>query len=318
MRPTLGCPCRVFAQIQQPLGRIARPRLSMSGAWARQRSLSHDLALAHCSQRNEPEQMPLNIGASGAAKPYVKYNSKADKWFTRGDGGDVEIDRPTFVADLANIRTGWMCFREGQAPEKVIDPSLDRTAPSPGDGFKRGFVMMVYSSKSFGGAVELASASLHMGNAIRELYQAVRGAAGDHPGQLPVIACVGSEAMKDRYGTNYKPRLELVKWVDRPAELPDESPVDVADVWQGAPASTARPPYPCRHPQQDPSRRPPIHARRGVLASPRREAAVSSPPVRHASRHDARRQCRADDPSRSRADGASRRTLVRRRSRRVP
>ena len=186
--------------------------------------------------------MPLHIGASGAVKSYVKYNSKADKWFARGDGGDVEIDRPTFVADFANIRTGWMRFREGQAPEKVIDPSLDRIAPSPGDGFKRGFVMMVYSSRSFAGAVELASASLHMGNAIREIYQAYEEQRGSHPGQLPVIACVGSEAMKDKYGTNYKPKLEIVKWVDRPAELPDESPVDGADVWQGSPASPARSP----------------------------------------------------------------------------
>ena len=29
--------------------------------------------------------MPLNIGASGTIKPYAKYNSKADKWFARGD-----------------------------------------------------------------------------------------------------------------------------------------------------------------------------------------------------------------------------------------
>ena len=52
--------------------------------------------------------MPLNIGASGSIKPYAKYNSKADKWFTRGDEGDVEIGRPTFVADFANIATGWL------------------------------------------------------------------------------------------------------------------------------------------------------------------------------------------------------------------
>ena len=63
----------------------------------------------------------LNIGASGSIKPYAKYNSKADKWFVRGDEGDVEIGRPTFVADFANIRTGWLRFREGQAPERVID-----------------------------------------------------------------------------------------------------------------------------------------------------------------------------------------------------
>ena len=186
--------------------------------------------------------MPLNIGASGTIKPYAKYNAKADKWFARGDEGDVEIGRPTFVADFANICTGWMCLREGQPPEKVIDPSLERLAPSPGEGFKRGFVVMVFSQTFFGGAVELASASIHMGNAIREVYQAYEEQRGHHPGQLPVIACVGSEPMKDKYGTNYKPKLEIVKWIDRPAALPDQSPVDAADVWQGAPASTAKPP----------------------------------------------------------------------------
>jgi hypothetical protein len=185
--------------------------------------------------------MPLNIGASGSIKPYAKYNSKADKWFARGDEGDVEIGRPTFVADFANIRTGWMCLREGQPPEKVIDLSLDRPAPSPGEGFKRGFVVMVFSQTFFGGAVELASASIHMGNAIREVYQAYEEQHGHHPGQLPVIACTGSEPMKDKYGTNYKPKLEIVKWVDRPAELPDQSPVEAADIWQGETPTTANP-----------------------------------------------------------------------------
>ena len=45
----------------------------------------------------------------------------------RGEDGDAEIARPTFVADLPNIRTGWLRFRENQAPERVIDPSLDRS-----------------------------------------------------------------------------------------------------------------------------------------------------------------------------------------------
>jgi hypothetical protein len=185
--------------------------------------------------------MPLNIGASGTIKPYAKYNSKADKWFARSDEGDVEIGRPTFVADFANICTGWMCLREGQPPEKVIDPSLDRVAPSPGEGFKRGFVLMVFSQNFFGGAVELASASIHMGNAMREVYQAYEEQQGHHPGQLPVIACTGSEPMKDKYGTNYKPKLEIVKWIDRPAELPDQSPVEATDVWQGETPATAKP-----------------------------------------------------------------------------
>jgi hypothetical protein len=27
--------------------------------------------------------------------------------------------------------------------------------------------------------------------------------------------------MKDKYGTNYRPKFELTKWVDRPAEFRD-------------------------------------------------------------------------------------------------
>ena len=29
--------------------------------------------------------MPLNIGATGSIKPYVKFNAKADKWFAKGE-----------------------------------------------------------------------------------------------------------------------------------------------------------------------------------------------------------------------------------------
>jgi hypothetical protein len=184
--------------------------------------------------------MPLNIGATGSIKPYVKFNAKADKWFARGETGDVEIGRPTFIADFANTVTGWFRFVEGQAPERVIDPSLDRAAPSPGNGFKRGFVLAVYSQNFFGGLAELSSASIHMGNAIRDVYAPFEAGRGSHPGQMPVIACTGSEPMKDRHGTNYKPKLEIVKWVDRPAELPDESPVEASEVWQGTPVPTTR------------------------------------------------------------------------------
>jgi hypothetical protein len=185
--------------------------------------------------------MPLNIGASGSIKPYVKFNAKADKWFAKGEMGDVEIGRPTFIADLPNIATGWLRFLEAQAPERVMDSSLDHAAPSPGNGFKRGFVLAVYSQNFFGGLAELSSASIHMGNAIQEVYATFEAERGSHLGQVPVVTCTGSEPMKDRYGTNYRPKLEIVKWVDRPAELPDQSPVEPSEGWQGAPAATSRP-----------------------------------------------------------------------------
>jgi len=185
--------------------------------------------------------MGLNIGGSGIIKPYVKYNAKADKWFVRGeDGNDAEIARPTFVIDLDNIATGWLRFREGQAPERVMDASLEQPAPSPGEGFKRGFVVATYSPKFFGGVVEFASASIHLSNAVKDIYAQYEVEKSKHASQLPVVACTGSQPMKDKYGTNYKPALQIIQWVDRPADLPNESPVEASDVWrrqQGGPAA---------------------------------------------------------------------------------
>ena len=187
--------------------------------------------------------MALNIGGGGAGKAYAKYNAKADKWFCRAVGGDdTEIERPTFVADFDNLATGWMRFTEGMAPEKVMDPSLTQPAPSPGENFKRGFVLTIYSPKYFGGAVEFGGSSLHLANAIKDVYGEYEAGRAANPGKLPVIACTGSQAMKDKFGTNYRPTFALAKWVDRPAELPSVSPVDAADIWQGnaTPAVPAR------------------------------------------------------------------------------
>ena len=95
-------------------------------------------------------------------------------------GEDAEIARPTFVMDFDNIATGWMLFREGQAPERVIDPSIDQPAPSPGAEFKRGFLVMTYSPKFFGGAAEFAGT---FGGLERDQrgVRAVRRRAGQPP-----------------------------------------------------------------------------------------------------------------------------------------
>ena len=60
-----------------------------------------------------------------------------------------------------------------------------------------------------------------------------------HRGELPVVACTGSEAIKDRYGINYRPTFKIVQWVERPADLPNRSPVDAADVWRGGSSSAS-------------------------------------------------------------------------------
>ena len=98
---------------------------------------------------------------------------------------------------------------------------------------------MAYSPKFFGGAAEFASASIHLSNAIKDVYAQYEAERASNAGKLPVIACSGSQAMKDRYGTNYRPIFAIVQWVERPADLPNVSPVDASDVWQGGSAAPA-------------------------------------------------------------------------------
>mgnify|MGYP003349752355 CR=1 FL=1 len=153
----------------------------------------------------------------------------------------------SFLVDFANIATCWLRFREGQAPERLMDPSIDQAAPSPGEGFKRGFVVMTFSPKFFGGAAEFASASIHLANAIKDLYGEYEAGTAAHAGMLPVIGCTGSQAMKDRHGVNYRPTLQILSWAPRPAELPDQSPVAAADIWRGNTTGAAAAKAPAQH-----------------------------------------------------------------------
>lgn len=182
--------------------------------------------------------MGLNIVQSGEFRPYCKYNAKAGRWYVKKDEEETEVPNPTFVADFDNIKTGWFLFLEGQAPNIVHDPSLSQAAPKPSDAHKRGFELNLFSQSLFGGVVVMTAASMHLNNAINEVYEQYEAQRGANAGKLPVISCTGTTPMKDKMGTNYKPNLTLVKWVDRPAELNGNAAVSTPAT-QAAPVATA-------------------------------------------------------------------------------
>lgn len=157
--------------------------------------------------------MPINV-SSGEIKPFIKYNAKAGRWFV----GEDELPLPVrLVADFQNLHTGWFRFSEGMAPERVLDPALDNQAPKPDQGFKRGFILTVLSKQH--GALEFSSASFHTLSAIADVFNEWEN--GDTT-KLPIIECSGVTAMKDKFGTNYKPSFKIKQLIDRPAELPNE------------------------------------------------------------------------------------------------
>jgi len=166
--------------------------------------------------------MPLNITQSGGDYlPYAKYNAKSGRWYVKKDDKEVEVQNPEFVADFANIKTGWFFFAEGQAPSIYLDPTLGEAVAKPSDSHKRGFKIALFSPKQFGGVVELTGASMHLNNAIVELYSQYEADLAKNAGKLPVVKCEGTEASKDKFGTNYKPVMKITKWVDRPKDFDD-------------------------------------------------------------------------------------------------
>jgi hypothetical protein len=168
--------------------------------------------------------MPLNLEprSSEDFTPYLKFNGKAGRWYTRTDTGeDREILQLTAIFDLAHIKTGWILFAEGTAPDTVWDNGAIPAPPST--QHKRGFAVNVYSPKLIGGLREFSSTSNGAIIAMKELYDAYEKQFDPQKRLVPVVTCESVQAVKSKFGTNYQPVLKIVKWVPRPQDMPDAS-----------------------------------------------------------------------------------------------
>lgn len=166
--------------------------------------------------------MAAPAGGEGGFKVYVKYNAKAGRFYTKEDKPDsseYEVTNFTAIFDIDNIKTGWFLFAPGVAPVKQYDPSLTEASPKPGEGFKRGFELDVFSEKNFGGLREFSSTAGSVIEAMNDLHDHWLAGANANPGKLPVVKCVGVLPVTSKHGTNYKPQFEIVSWADRPAEM---------------------------------------------------------------------------------------------------
>jgi type II secretory pathway component HofQ len=192
-----------------------------------------------------------NTASGGEFTPYVKYNAKAGRWYTKKDEPDAEefeVQNMTAIFDMDNLQTGWFLFASGVAPVKHMDPSLAEAAPSPGDGFKRGFQLDVFSEKNLLGKRELSSTAGAVIEAMNDLHDDWLANQGANAGKLPVVKCTGVQPITNKHGTNYRPVLEIVGWADRPAEMqgtakPAPAPTPAA---KPAPAAAQHAPPPAQ------------------------------------------------------------------------
>lgn len=182
-----------------------------------------------------------STSGEGGFKVFVSYNAKAGRWYTKEDKPDAdqfEVTNMTAIFDMDNLKTGWFLFAPGVAPIKHFDPSLTEAVPKPGEGFKKGFELDVFSEKNLMGVREFASTAGIVIDAMNDLHTDWEAQRAANPGKLPVVKCVGVHPVTNKHGTNYKPQFEIVSWADRPAEL-EGSPAPAAPAAAPAPAATA-------------------------------------------------------------------------------
>ena len=184
--------------------------------------------------------MTSNTGEGGSFKVFCKYNAKAGRFYTKKDEQDApefEVTNFTAIFDMDNLKTGWFLFAPGVAPVKNFDPSLSQAVAKPGEGFKRGFELDVFSEKNLLGVREFASTAGVVIDAMNALYDNWVAARPANPGKLPVVKCVGVHPVTNKHGTNYAPQFEIVSWADRPAELGDGSAAPAQATQAAAPAA---------------------------------------------------------------------------------
>jgi hypothetical protein len=159
-------------------------------------------------------------------KVYVAFNAKAGRWYTKEDKPDAElfeVKDMTAVFDFASLRTGWFLFAPGVAPVKQINPTLNANTPRPGDGFKQGFQLNLFSNKNLLGVREFASTAGVVIDSMNDLYDEFAAAPESKQGKLPVVRCVDVRAITGAHGTNYSPVFQIMDWTARPAELVEPS-----------------------------------------------------------------------------------------------
>lgn len=182
-------------------------------------------------------------GGEGGFKVFVSYNAKAGRWYTKKDEADApqfEVTNMTAIFDMENLKTGWFLFAPGVAPVKTYDPSLAQAAAKPGEGFKRGFELDLFSEANLLGVREFSATAGIVIDAMNDLYDHWVAGKDANPGKLPVVKCVGVLPVTNKHGTNYKPQLEIVSWADRPAALAG-SAAPAAATTQSAPPPAAKP-----------------------------------------------------------------------------
>jgi hypothetical protein len=173
----------------------------------------------------------LNLSNNnGSGNSYIRFAPQANAWTNR-DGEEIQLKK--VVMDLDSVQTGWLMIGAG-VRDWQPDEVLGAKSQSPGEGYKRGFVVTLYSKEL--GLVDWSANAYGPCKGFEKIYNEADKAAGDNGGKLPVIEYVNSTAEKVGKGNTRVPNFKLVSWVARPAGMNAEDGLESFAEPEPAPA----------------------------------------------------------------------------------
>ena len=172
--------------------------------------------------------MPLDLG--GGDFNDIRWMAQDRTW--RADGEDIDLKQAVF--DLLNIKTGWISFAQGMAPESVWDNGAKAPRPHTDAEWKRGFEGEVYAPKTFGDEAPRTFMTAATGacRGLQALYVEYEEQREGKDGQVPLCKFNGGESIKVGKGSTSIPQLSISKWIERPDALRNRAaaaPVEVVE-----------------------------------------------------------------------------------------
>lgn len=196
-------------------------------------------------------RMPAANG--GAFRPRVKFNAKAGRVYRidrvqQADGKvshEVEItDQFAFYLALESFADGWW---HRETFKELLAPLGGTLPPRPDERDANNKPLWIYQvsctmklAAAAGGDLRVFSSGAQcVLESLDKLYSECcadpKGNGDEIRRWVPAVRMLRTEPIKGENGVNYAPVFELVKWVERPADMPYEA------AGASAPAPTATP-----------------------------------------------------------------------------
>ena len=166
----------------------------------------------------------------GEGLPYIQWGSDAVQWFKKDGESRAPFTFEKAVFDVEALKVGWIKIDVG-----VYDAILDDYKAAPvarpdektvkngkeGFAYNKGFAVSVLFPEGFGDERKFSWSTSQKGSleAMSKILNDYEAGKAANAGKLPVVAFKGHENKKFGKGSTNIPQLEIVSWVDRPAEL---------------------------------------------------------------------------------------------------